>query len=102
MSQGVTILEPIDKFGNKILPKTYGKLQIIRKELVDNGWRESSKKANLFYKKCVYYHIAKLEKVTKVLLHLFLILVLRFCYYSGVLNYESSKHIFHLQAVSQI
>ena len=44
-------MEPTDKFGNTIYPRTYGKLQIIGKALQESEWRESTKKPNLFYKK---------------------------------------------------
>ena len=44
-------MEPLDKFGNQIYPKTYNKMLGYARVLKAHGYTESLKKANLFYRK---------------------------------------------------
>lgn len=44
-------MEPFDKFGNQIYPKTYNKMLGYSRILIKNGYSESVKKPNLFFRK---------------------------------------------------
>jgi hypothetical protein len=46
-------MEPFDKFGNQIYPKTYNKMLGYARVLKAHGFTESLKKPNLFYRKDV-------------------------------------------------
>ena len=44
-------MKPEDKFGNQIFPKVFGRLQKYGVALEESGWKESSRKPNLLFKK---------------------------------------------------